>query len=163
MENAAPDDDIIRDWWEDLTPRDAAALRHCSSLIEVAVHRQGLALMRRLPWPKSRLEYGAGLAQVLAHVKKDDHRPIMAVCGFRKWRATKPELLSERRFERLLATRAVEDLTVGLIRLVQMMDGRCNVAELGQWMRWWPREGDSGFNRVLRQVAQDYYAADIPA
>jgi CRISPR type I-E-associated protein CasB/Cse2 len=157
------DDSIVRTWWEALSPRDAATLRHCKGLVEVAVHRQGLSLMRLLAWAKYRPEHAAGLAQILAHVKKNDARSIMRVCGFKRWGATRPALLSERRFERLVSIRDVEELTTALIRLVHMMDGACNVAELVTWMGFWPQEGDRDFNRTLRKIGQDYYAAGTPA
>ncbi len=158
------DEAAVRAWWDELTRRDAAALRHCRSLLEVAMHRQGLALARTLSWSKYRPRHAAGLAQILAHVTEDIDRPIMERCGFESWGADGSALLSERRYERLVSTRDVDELTTGLIRLVRMMEGKSNVAELGRWMRWWPRDGDTAsFNRTLRAIAEVYYAAPMPA
>ena len=157
------DADIIRRWWEGLTPRDAATLRRCNALIEVATHRQGLALARALGWSKYRREHVAGLAKILAHVKEDDNRRIMRVCGFPRWGAVTGALLKERRYERLVTTRDVEELTTALVRLVHMMGGKCNVAELGTWMQWWPKENDvKPSNQTLRCISEDYFAADVP-
>ena len=76
-ETKTDDAEKIRAWWKALQPREAAALRHAGSLVEVAVQRQGLALARSLSWARYRPEHAAGLAQILAHVKDDDRHPIM--------------------------------------------------------------------------------------
>lgn len=174
-----------REWWTDhfapaggegpRTPDSAARarLRRAGSAADAAAISAAVDLARRLgtlareargsDW---RAEAALNLARVLAHVREDDHarRPMQAA-GWQTFPGNRREseagdqrpVLSEARFRRLLQTGTREEQVSAFARLVTLLGGSVNVAELAtDFMRW---SDDSQRDRVRTRWAFDYFHA----
>jgi CRISPR type I-E-associated protein CasB/Cse2 len=142
--------DAARTWWSELDPAERARLRRCRAPADALVLRETLALIRGLAW-WSQPERAAALAIVLAHVSEDDGRPLMRTCGCSKW-GSDDALLSEARFLRLMSVRDREELTSELVRLLGLIDGAANIADIVNAIQWWS-------DKTRATWAQQYYAA----
>ena len=151
-------DEIVqrtRVWWHELkeTPGASAALRRCRSPREALLLPQTLSLIRRLGAHDGRAERVAALAVILAHVKEDDHRPLMRAAGDTRF-GKEDAVVSRPRFRRLISSRDSEELLTNLIRLVAILGGAANVGDLATSLYWWS-------DRTRTDWAATYYAADI--
>jgi CRISPR system Cascade subunit CasB len=133
-----------REWWRELLRDNAARarLRRCHRPIEALLEPDTLSLLRRLGWRGDRGERVAALAVVLAHVRQDRREQF----------GSPDSLLSEARFRRLLIVRRAEELMEAMTRLVRVMDGMVNVADLANSMLWWT-------DRTRADWAYAYYGA----
>lgn len=168
--------DRAKHWWKDYCDPiqgDAASrarLRRCDSSVDALSVIAAVSLARRLgatktstPGEGEKLEKALALARILAHVKAHVPETAMRIAGYRSFPGDRsPALsdegprLSETRFRRLLSVRGGEELAIGLIRLVTLLDGAVNITVLAQDFWWW---GD----RTKQRWAFDYYAAGIAA
>lgn len=129
---------IVLAWYKELEHDrgERARLRRCADVTEVFFCQAFHDLLRRLRrlGPVSR-ETVAVTAGVLAHVKENVPAAKFAVqmAEGRGDHAT----VSELRFRRLIETKDREALFMPLIRLVALMDGRVNVGDLTDGIRYW--------------------------
>lgn len=143
---------VARQWWAELEndKGSRAQLRRCSDPTAVffcaAFHRLARGLGA---WSDKQKGTVAAIAGVLAHVKNDDgRRGFAAQMAARKGdRAT----VSGLRFRRLIQIKERESLYMPLIRVVRLLDGTANVADLAESLYYW---GDA----KRRDWACDYYA-----
>lgn len=156
-----------RFWWKQLQPNktddkgysrgDRAALakmRRCSTWVEASAEPQTLALFHMLGKGKDcELPRIAVLASVLAHVREESKfdeqlRRIPLVAdgiGKRPDDKTTQAKLSERRLRRLLTATGDDEILKAFRRLVAIMGGKANVADLADNILYWdhPETGDS--------------------
>ena len=147
---------IAQDWWRWLIPADEppsgrqraalAKLRRARTPLEVIQVPEALRLVARLPRNPDRT---AILAGVLANVRETDERTVANALGRKSLDDGDSVRLSEPRFRRLMQTPASE-LMDPMRRLVRMLKGRANVADLGFSIIYW---GDG----VKRRWIFDYY------
>ena len=142
-----------RNWWqrtcsmEKGSPEVRAKLRRCHGRVDAAMIPQALMLGKMLVSNDhtdvngERFGTALDLARVLAHVKTDDERMPMRVAGWEKFPTGSGEekrpILSELRFKRLLQATHGEARVDGFIRLLAIMDGKANVAEITDAFRGW--------------------------
>lgn len=103
------------------------------------------------------------LARVLAHITQNisTHRP-MQTAGWKSFPGERKEseaggdrpVLSEARFRRLITADRGEEQVTAFIRLIALLDGGVNIAELSEDFIYWN-------DRVKRRWAFDYYAAAV--
>jgi len=116
--------------------------------------------MREDDW---RITSALDLARVLAHIREDDprQRPMQAA-GWKSFPGDRRESdagegrprLSEARFRRLLHSGRGEERVSAFARLIALLGGTVNVAELANDFWHWN-------DRTKRRWAFDYYAAGI--
>jgi len=135
--------------------------------VNAAVHlaRQMGAVPRDRPAPDWKVTAALDLARVLAHVKEHDPRHPMRAAGWKSFPRDRKEseagderpLLSEVRFKRLLETGSGEEKVLAFTRLIALLDGRVNVAQVASDFLNWnhPDYGD----RVRERWAFHYLAA----
>ena len=146
----------IEDWWRSLVPADGpqsgrqraalAKLRRARTPLEVISVPEALRLVTRLPRDPDRT---AILAGVLATVREPDESTVAKALGRTSLDDGDSAQLSEPRFRRLMQTSA-SDLMDPMRRLVHILKGKANVADLGFSILFW---GD----RVKRRWIFDYY------
>lgn len=147
---------ITKDWWCWLITADGppsggqraalAKLRRARTPLEVIQVPDALRLVARLPHHPDRT---AILAGVLATVRETDARTVAKALGRKSLDDRDSARLSEPRFRRLMQTPASE-LMDPMRRLVRLLKGRANVADLGLSILYW---GDD----VKRRWILDYY------
>jgi CRISPR system Cascade subunit CasB len=143
----------VREWWQDLDEDRGgrAQLRRCRDVTEVYFCPAFHGLLRRLG-VKGGQQSGvlAVIAGVLSHVKEDaPSGPRFAVQMAQDRGERAP--VSELRFRALLEKADRENLFMPLIRVIGVMRGAANVADLARSIRYWGP-------RVRREWACDYYA-----
>jgi CRISPR system Cascade subunit CasB len=165
---------VARTWWTRYChPRDGdpgvrARLRRCRTPIEALSVRPALTLARQLKIPRVvsgknewRLVQALNLARALAHVTADDRSQTpMRAAGWKKFPGERKEsdagedrpVLSELRFRRLIEVERGEEQVVGFVRLIHLLDGRADVAELANAFLYW---NDS----TRKRWTFEYYAA----
>ncbi len=139
-------------WWNGLEhdPGGRAELRRCARAVEAVFcpqsHRLGSALRENgvpvaasvFPWMAIALshvrEHTAGTSLVAAMIGPDASHPV----------------LSPIRFRRLLGAASRADMVILVVRLIRMLGGRVNVAELAETVNFW---GDD----MKRRWAFAYY------
>lgn len=175
------------EWWRDscqLTPakdenqsrrRDPAIrarLRRCRSNTEAAAIPAAILLAVRLRALRkdgqtsgNDLDAALGLARVLSLVTENIQERPMKSAGWKLFPGENPKSqssgnqprLGEARFKRLLAAKTGNEQVVAFSRLVVLLGGKVNVAELSQdFLKW---EDDT----TRRRWAFDYYAASYAA
>ncbi len=162
---------IAKKWWYALNNKvhpDRAALaqlRRCANAADALTVMQAVRLARMLGYDKpdmKKIDDALELAILLAHVREDDHLPLMRAAGWKSFPGEKKEtdapagerpLLSELRFRRLLKTTRGERLEA-FKRLVRQLKGKANIADLTNSYLFW---GD----KVRKDWAFDYYNAPI--
>ncbi|MBI3985315.1 MAG: type I-E CRISPR-associated protein Cse2/CasB [Lentisphaerae bacterium] len=142
---------IVLAWWKELENDrgERARLRRCGDVTEVFFCPAFHDLVRRLRTigGVSR-ETVAVTAGVLAHVK--ENVPAAKVAAQMAEGRGDRAAVSELRFRRLIETKDREALFIPLIRLVALMDGKVNVGDLTEGIRFWGP-------RARRDWACDYY------
>jgi CRISPR system Cascade subunit CasB len=173
------------DWWrrycdpasEKVDQAIRARLRRARSHLDVLRVNPAVELARRLgaaprahaaaPW---RVYATLDLARLLAHVKAHDEQHPMRAAGWKSFPGDKKESdagegerpkLSEARFKRLLETGDGEEKLLAFARLVTLLGGTVNVAQLASDFMTWnhPEYGD----RVRERWAFEYLAAGSAA
>lgn len=149
-------------------PAIRARLRRCRSNTEAAAIPAAISLVRRLnalqniASPSSPdVDAALGLARVLAFVTENSAEGPMKAAGWKRFPGDKPKSqptdnqprLAEARFKRLLGVKPGDDQVVAFTRLVTLLGGRVNVAELSRDFLQWDRD------TTRRRWAFDYYAA----
>ncbi|SDH68021.1 type I-E CRISPR-associated protein Cse2/CasB [Roseospirillum parvum] len=162
MTDPKPDSGAVAlDWWRDLRDNRAAAarLRRCHSPLEALLVPQTLTLARRLNRADrpDRLGRVGALAVTLAHVK--EHAPGLSVMRAVGATSTKDDdvegaTLSEQRLRRLLLTDGDDEseLMSAFVRLVRLMKGTANVADLAHSLLFWS-------DHTRQRWVFDYYNA----
>ena len=161
----------VRNWWqrtcslEKGSPEVRAKLRRCHGRVDAAMIPQALMLGRMLAPDTGgdvngeRFGTVLDLARVLAHVKTDDAVMPMRAVGWKKFPTGSGDeerpTLSELRFKRLLQATDGEARADGFIRLLAIMDGKANVAEITNAFRGWGHP--DGY--MQKQWAFAYYNA----
>lgn len=157
-------------------PATRARLRRARSHLDVLRVEPAVVLARQMgaaprthaapPW---RLYAALDLARVLAHVEEHEPRHPMQAAGWQHFPGDSKESevveerprLSEARFRRLLETGDGDEKVVAFTRLVALLDGTVNVAQLATDFLDWnhPECGD----RVRERWAFFYLAAGSAA
>jgi CRISPR system Cascade subunit CasB len=158
-------------------PAMRARLRRARSHLDVLRITPAVILARQLgaapasgPAPEWKLYAALDLARVLAYVKQHDSRHPMRAAGWASFPGDRKESdisseqrprLSEARFRRLLETGGGEEMVASFTRLVVLLDGKVDVAQLASDFLMWnhPEYGD----RVRERWAFNYLAADQAA
>jgi len=160
--------EIARRWWESLQPdRDAgrkgdagalARLRR-ASLIEAMSEETVVRLHRALGLPRQQFPRAALVACVLSHARDHERRLSVARAGGQT--GEENGVLSALRFRRLLTIRGEEDCAIAFRRLVALLGGKVNVADLGKSLLDWNDEerGD----KCRTRWAFDYFDAGAAA
>lgn len=144
---------VLKDWWSGLDNDRAsrAELRRCKEVTGVyfvpAFHRLIGALSPHMREQQSWKERVALIVQILAHVKRDDHS--LPVAKQMSQKRGNHNAISQVRFRRLLEDTR-EELPSSLIRVIGILDGAINIADLAESVYFW---GDS----VKRKWCFDYY------
>jgi CRISPR system Cascade subunit CasB len=136
-----PDEDRrparIRAWWNELQNDTGARakLRRCRTPIEALALPDTIDLLVRMGWRPPEGDgydwYGeriAAAAIVLAHVREDSTQPVARSLG--KSPGCDQPLLSASRWERLCRAEGHENIATEFTRIVQMIGGTANVADL---------------------------------
>jgi CRISPR system Cascade subunit CasB len=166
-----------RDWWKiTLSGEDGdrgvrAQLRRCHTPLDAAIFPAALSLARRLgripgtgapEWKQKGFERALGLAIALAHVRTEASTPLLRVLGWGQFPYDKKEsdvvdgrpVLSELRFKRFLQTDGEDELIAAFSRLIQLVKGETNVADLARvFLRW-------DDDRTKRDLALTYFRAN---
>jgi CRISPR system Cascade subunit CasB len=158
---------LIRSWWTELQsdPGGRGKLRRCRRPIEAQALPPTIDLMVRMGWSPPEEDrydwYGeriAAIAMVLAHVREDSTQPVARSLG-----ATggldKPRL-SNSRWERLCRAEGHEEIATEFTRIVQMVGGTANLADLAFAMLTWDRDTN---RRSKQKWIYAYYGVDTPA
>jgi len=134
---------VIHSWWEGLDDArgDRASLRRCRNPVEVffcqSYHR---LLYDLLPFGRVNREALALVAGVLSHVKEDVHgTSFPAQMAMPKQGGTSPRV-NENRFRRLIRTDNDSDLYHAMIRIVDLVNGQVNIADMSASLYWWHSE-----------------------
>ncbi len=152
--------DIARRWWHGLVKDPArrgaaraslARLRRAGARTDAFLEPATSDLVRRLgvTSPKQ-VDRAAAIAMVLAHVREDDATPVARACGPAD--DSDSGKLKYNRFRRLLQAED-DELVDQMRRLVHLLGGRVNVADLATSLLFW---GDG----TRRRWALAYYRAD---
>lgn len=157
-----PVGEVALDWWRETIsdqdqdkdkPRDRGAraqLKRCADPTEVFFCPAFHDLARRLmAWSPRQKETVAVIAGVLAHVKKDPADGCRFAVQMGAQKGTRA-IVHGLRFRRLIQIKEREDLFKSLIRIVRLLDGTANVADLADSIYYW---GDAR----RRDWACDYY------
>jgi CRISPR type I-E-associated protein CasB/Cse2 len=162
-----------RKWWQRYChPRDGdaasrARLRRARSPQEALLVPAAVVLARRLRVGKDlpdeqawRLTQALNLARVLSHITDDDDRQPMEAAGWKSFpddpaTAKDQPILSEPRFRRLIqAERGGEEQVTAFTRLIQLLNGKMNVASIASDFTFWN-------DRIVKRWTFRYYAAGI--
>jgi len=184
---AAPPGVRAYQWWRDNCQQDVsddessrrpydpairARLRRCRSNTDAAMIPAAIALAVRLQALREDVresdpELGAalGLARVLSFVTENDPKGPMRAAGWQQFPGENPKSqppenqprLAEARFKRLLGVKPGEEQVAAFTRLVRLLGGSVNVAELSRDFLQWGRD------ETRRRWAFDYYAASFAA
>jgi len=153
-------------------PAIRARLRRCRSNTDAATIPAAVSLAVRLQALRKdsdpadpRLDTVLGLARVLAFVTENTPKGPMRAAGWQQFPGENPNSqpaenqprLAEARFRRLLSMKPGNEQVMGFIRLVTLLDGSVNVAQLSRDFLQWGRD------ETRRRWAFDYYAAAIAA
>lgn len=138
-------------WWRNLQPTDTegerrtgdratlAQLRRCATVMDAATVPRIFKLACRLRAGADELARVALIGAVLAHVRKDvSTLPVARQIG--KQPANIPAAMSELRFRRLLQAESDEERLTAFRRLVQLVGGTLNVADLADSLWNWDHE-----------------------
>ena len=163
--------EAARNWWHRTcsmakgSPEVRAKLRRCHGRVDAAMIPQALMLGKMLASNDhtdvngERFGTALDLARVLAHVKVDDALMPMQAVGWKKFPTgagdEKRPTLSELRFKRLLQATDGEARVDAFIRLLAIMNGTANVAEITRAFRGWGHP--DGY--IQKQWAFAYYNA----
>lgn len=153
-------------------PAIRARLRRCHSNTEAAAIPAAISLAVRLRALRkdvrdsgSELDAALGLARVLSLVAKNVEDGPMKSAGWKRFPGENPKSqppenqprLAEARFKRLLAVKSGNEQVVAFSRLVTLLGGSVNVAQLSQdFLKW-------GNDATRRRWAFEYYAASYAA
>ena len=157
-------------------PATRARLRRARSHLDVLRIEPAVALARLLgaaptshAAPAWRVNAALDLARVLAHVKAHEDRHPMQAAGWKRFPGDRKEsdaggdrpMLSNARFKRLLETGEGDEKVLAFTRLVALLGGTVNVAQLASDFLTWnhPEFGD----RVHERWAFEYLAAGSAA
>lgn len=167
-------------WWRrhidpgnrNADPATRARLRRARSQLDVLRIEPAVSLARQLGAvpktrgaPEWRMRAALDLARVLAHVKEHDAQHPMRAAGWESFPSDNnqqdPPRLSDARFKRLLETGEGEEKVLAFTRLVALLGGTVNVAQLAADFLTWnhPEYGD----RVRERWAFEYLAAGSAA
>ncbi len=160
-------------WWEQLRPREVngrsipgdraalARLRRASNVMEAASEPATGDLYRRLKFsdPTGDLPRAALIAAVLAHVKKDPEKTILIAraIGSPRGGEETTALITPLRFKRLVSAREPDDLLVAFRRVVAILGGTANVADLARQLLSWTAEHHRDLART--RFAFEYHGA----
>lgn len=137
-------------WWEELdnVRGERAALRRCHETAEVVF----LPSFHRLRWSLGQFnpERLALVACVIAHVRHNDDSAHIAAQMAKLKNGDKNSLVSELRFRRLLKIKDRDELLEPMIRIVQLLDKKVNIASLADGIYWWNEY-------VRKKWAYEYY------
>jgi len=139
--------DIAAGWWRELTSDTAAGrlprgvrraalaeMRRAKSPLEILQQPAALRLIGNLP--PLLADRGAILAGILAHVREDDRRDVARAIGRATFDDPDSAVMSESRFRRLMQTEE-DGLLEAMRRLVRLMNGKVNVADLAKATLCW--------------------------
>lgn len=160
---------VARSWWMRVCspargdPGARARLRRCRDRVESFMSPEALQLARTLvPTREDGEQLGAAmdLARVLSHIKADSREHPMRAVGWAVFpRDDAPggdrPRLAPNRFKRLLQATDGEERVDAFIRLIALLDGQANVAEITDAFHWWNHPD----GRVRQQWAFIYYNA----
>jgi len=124
-------------WWQGLeSDRGARAeLRRAHDLTAVALtgsFQRFYRLIVNAGWPEGESERLAALAGLLAHVKVQADKPLTQTMS----EGEKPPV-SELRFRRLLESPTMDDLFIGLRRVLPLMGHSANIYDLAHSVLFW--------------------------
>ena len=160
---------IARHWWTSLQPArergykgDPGALARLrrASLIDAMTEPETVRLHRALGLARQTFSRAALVACVLAHVREDQPGPKVAHAAGPP-SSGEAGVLSALRFRRLLHMRGEEDCSVAFRRLVALLGGKVNIADLAESLLDWNDE-EKG-DRCRTRWAFDYYDAGFAA
>lgn len=153
-------------------PAIRAKLRRCRSNTDAAMIPAAIALAVRLQALRKDVlasdpdvDAVLGLARVLSFVTENNAKGPMRAAGWQQFPGENPKSqppenqprLAEARFKRLLGVKSGDEQVAAFTRLVKLLDGSVNVAELSRDFLQWERE------ETRRRWAFDYYAASFAA
>lgn len=145
------------DWWRSVCgpassdPAARARLKRCrttNDVLSIPAAVRLAVMLGALPSQGDHVDERFGraldLARVLAHVTAETDAHPMREVGWPTFPGTRRESdmdykprLSESRFRRLLQSDNGEDLVAQFTRLIDLMDGRCNVAAVSSAFLYW--------------------------
>jgi CRISPR system Cascade subunit CasB len=161
--------ETARRWWASLQPArergykgDPGALARLrrASLIDAMTEPEAVRLYRELGLGRQTFSRVALVACVLAHVREDQPRLKVARAAGQQ-SSHEAGVLSALRFRRLLNMRGEEDCSVAFRRLVALLGGKVNIADLAESLLDW-NNGEKG-DRCHTRWAFDYYDAGFAA
>lgn len=135
-------------WWDEMRPREGggdrgalARLRRCTTVAELMLLPETMALHRRLRAARRDLPEVALVAGVLATVR--EHQPMQSVA--RQVGPADPEkpetaLLKPLRFRRLMEAATPDERLLAFRRLVALADRSLNVHDLAAALLHWTEE-----------------------
>jgi len=138
------DQDRLIDWWRSLeeNPGERAQLRRCGIPAEVFCQRGFHRLCNKLPWWAKWDEDVMALASVagvLSHVRTESLLSFPAQLGREKDNSRKP-VMSELRFQQLLACQNWDEFYVCLRRAVHLAGLTVNIISLADGIFHWARD-----------------------
>lgn len=153
---------IVHEWWSKLTGEvkpgepshrgELAELRRCKQLDEVLFTPEFHRLYQRLSQTNWRYRPAiAAVAGILAHVRGEpgEEKRFAAYMAVYLQGRESPRVL-ERRFQRLVANKSLQELYPALIRIVHLADSQAPVADLAQSIFSWN-------DQTRRDWTFDYY------
>ena len=147
--------EVLMGWWKGLerSRGDRAELRRCHGPMEVAFSPAFHGLLKSLEKasPSMNKEALVVIVGVLSHVKENDPSKSLAQQMATPGSSGNNPCVSGLRFRRLLEIKFREQLYEPLIRIVSLLNGRANIADLADSIYYW------GGN-VRKRWAYDYYA-----
>ncbi len=163
------DSKVAARWWFELQPNEKhpdpsrrsgnrpalARLRRCTTVAEAGSEREALELARSLgatPGQPQRLESALLAAIVLAHVRQDD-RGISVARRLGAGGADRRAPMSPLRLSRLLTADSIEERLIAFRRVVALLSGYANVANLSRALLDWSQP-------IRIEWAFDYH--DVP-
>jgi len=132
---------ILLSWWSRLDDdrKSRAMLRRWRNRHDVAL----VPAFHHLYWSLKKdhmvsIEKLASIAGVLSHVTSNDHHGTFAQqMAAPKDIDSKNERVSNQRFRRLLNVDNYDDLYITIIRMIRLLGGSVNIANLANGMYWW--------------------------
>ncbi len=140
----AEDQARLKGWWQTLQeyPGERAQLRRCETPSDVLVQRGFHRISRSFPWWNKQDDDVLALATVagvLSHVKSEYPHFFPAQLGQEKDNNGKP-LMSELRFQQLLASQNWEEFYSNFRRAVQLAGYAANILSIADGIFLWARD-----------------------
>jgi len=133
------DQQVLSEWWQSLDDNrgERAKLRRCGQPEEVLLQPAFHSLYQRLP--KSNALALAAVAGLVAQVKSPNTLAFPAQLGKSKEGSDKP-VLSELRFQQLLASRDLDEFYESLRRAILLLGREANILSIADGVLHWTKE-----------------------